>query len=329
MPGRASTSPPPTTTSDTPPYTRSTPSRAPRSNPPNRRVKEAEQLDASSSTFGPSSCKAVAPPRRSSARSSKSRPPSSAKVMTPSPRTSSCAIRRAAPAPGPRCANSPGTDRLGRRRSAGTTGHWTYTVEAWSDPVSTWRHHAGIKIPAGIDTELVLEEGAPAVRARCRRSAEQGRDVVLAAATTRWDTGHSSAARLAAPVPLKWTGSSLVIRCVSWSAARSRCPCCGARAGAVRLLVRVLSAFEESGHLDPPVHGTSRSAAERLPAIARMDSMSCICRRFIPSGPLIARGPTTLSLRGRTTSVCRGRSAPGGHDAVHPDLGTIDDSTPS
>ncbi len=33
-------------------------------------------------------------------------------------------------------------------------------MEAWGDPVTTWRHHAQIKIPAGMDTEVVLEEGA-------------------------------------------------------------------------------------------------------------------------------------------------------------------------
>ncbi|MCC5480463.1 maltotransferase domain-containing protein, partial [Streptomyces barringtoniae] len=55
---------------------------------------------------------------------------------------------------------APGTDRWGATVTAGEPGRWTYTVEAWSDPVATWQHHAGIKIPAGIDTELVLEEGA-------------------------------------------------------------------------------------------------------------------------------------------------------------------------
>ncbi|MFF0106652.1 maltotransferase domain-containing protein, partial [Streptomyces hirsutus] len=55
---------------------------------------------------------------------------------------------------------APGTDRWGATVTAGETGHWTYTVEAWGDPVTTWRRHARIKIPAGMDTELVLEEGA-------------------------------------------------------------------------------------------------------------------------------------------------------------------------
>ncbi|MFD9821054.1 maltotransferase domain-containing protein, partial [Streptomyces violascens] len=40
------------------------------------------------------------------------------------------------------------------------TGLWTYTVEAWADPVGTWRHDAQLKIPAGVDVELTLAEGA-------------------------------------------------------------------------------------------------------------------------------------------------------------------------
>ncbi|WP_158692148.1 maltotransferase domain-containing protein, partial [Streptomyces aurantiacus] len=55
---------------------------------------------------------------------------------------------------------APGTDRWGARVTPDREGDWTFAVEAWGDPVATWRHHAGIKIPAGIDTELVLEEGA-------------------------------------------------------------------------------------------------------------------------------------------------------------------------
>ena len=39
-------------------------------------------------------------------------------------------------------------------------GPWTFEIEAWSDPVATWRHNAEIKIPAGIDVELMFQEGA-------------------------------------------------------------------------------------------------------------------------------------------------------------------------
>ncbi len=39
-------------------------------------------------------------------------------------------------------------------------GAWTFEVEGWSDPIGTWRHDAEIKIPAGIDVELMFTEGA-------------------------------------------------------------------------------------------------------------------------------------------------------------------------
>ncbi|MDW4911782.1 maltotransferase domain-containing protein, partial [Streptomyces sp. ADMS] len=47
---------------------------------------------------------------------------------------------------------APGSDRWGAHVTPDAPGEWTYTVEAWGDPIGTWRHHAGIKIPAGIDT---------------------------------------------------------------------------------------------------------------------------------------------------------------------------------
>src|SRR5689334_16794430 len=39
-------------------------------------------------------------------------------------------------------------------------GAWTYEIESWGDPVATWRHNAEIKIPAGIDVDLMFTEGA-------------------------------------------------------------------------------------------------------------------------------------------------------------------------
>jgi starch synthase (maltosyl-transferring) len=40
-----------------------------------------------------------------------------------------------------------------------TEGAWTFEVHAWSDPLATWEHNAGIKIPAGVDVELMFTEG--------------------------------------------------------------------------------------------------------------------------------------------------------------------------
>ncbi|MDR3080325.1 MAG: DUF3416 domain-containing protein, partial [Streptomyces sp.] len=51
---------------------------------------------------------------------------------------------------------APGTDRWGAEVTPWSVGRWSYLVEAWSDPVTTWRRHAQIKVPSRIDTELVL-----------------------------------------------------------------------------------------------------------------------------------------------------------------------------
>ncbi|MFG2282253.1 maltotransferase domain-containing protein, partial [Streptomyces asoensis] len=94
---------------------------------------------------------------------------------------------------------APGTDRWGADVTPDAPGHWTYTVEAWSDPVGTWRHHAEIKIPAGMDTELVLEEGARLYeRAVGGVPEEAGRTVLRTAADALRDESRPAVSRLAA-----------------------------------------------------------------------------------------------------------------------------------
>ncbi|MGW2036062.1 maltotransferase domain-containing protein, partial [Streptomyces sp. NPDC001811] len=93
---------------------------------------------------------------------------------------------------------APGTDRWGATVTAGEPGHWTYTVEAWSDPLATWRHHARIKVPAGIDTELVLTEGAQLYERAAGGVPADRRQVVLDAAAALRDDDRPAAWRLAA-----------------------------------------------------------------------------------------------------------------------------------
>ncbi|MET8572200.1 maltotransferase domain-containing protein, partial [Streptomyces sp. NPDC004783] len=94
---------------------------------------------------------------------------------------------------------APGTDRWGATVTAGEPGLWSFTVEAWGDPVTTWRHRARIKVPAGIDTESVLEEGARLYeRAAADVTESQGRRDLLAAAGALRDTSRPAASRLAA-----------------------------------------------------------------------------------------------------------------------------------
>src|SRR3954470_23142429 len=38
-------------------------------------------------------------------------------------------------------------------------GGWSFEVVAWSDPLGTWQHNAAIKVPPGVDVELMFTEG--------------------------------------------------------------------------------------------------------------------------------------------------------------------------
>ncbi|MGV9567970.1 maltotransferase domain-containing protein, partial [Streptomyces sp. NPDC003480] len=93
----------------------------------------------------------------------------------------------------------PGSDRWGAEVTPTSTGTWTYAVEAWADPVTTWRRHAQIKVPSRIDVPLVLEEGADLYE-RAAAGVPEGprRETVQAAVRALRDESRPPVARLAA-----------------------------------------------------------------------------------------------------------------------------------
>src|SRR5690606_41368326 len=69
----------------------------------------------------------------------------------------------------------------------------------WGDPGRTGRRAREIKIPAGMDTELVLEEGARLYeRAAADVPESEAREVLLAAVDALRDARRPAASRLAA-----------------------------------------------------------------------------------------------------------------------------------
>lgn len=235
---------------------------------------------------------------------------------------------------------APGTDRWGADVTPTTEGHWTYTVEAWSDPVGTWRRHAGVKIPAGTDTGLVLEEGARLhERAAAGVPKSDGREAVLRAVDGLRDERRGAAERLAAALaadvvaaldrhPLRelvTASRALPLRVEreralygSWYELFPRSE------GAV---VPDASRRSPGTAARPPVSGTFRTAAERLPAVAAMGFDVVYLPPIHPIGTTCRKGPNnSLTAGPHDVGVPWAiGSAAGGHDAVHPDLGTLED----
>ena len=68
---------------------------------------------------------------------------------------------------------NPGLDHWETSVRPETTGHWSFRIEAFSSPYDTWVHTAEVKIPAGLDVELVAAEGV-AVLSRVLEEVEAG-----------------------------------------------------------------------------------------------------------------------------------------------------------
>ncbi|MCX4627465.1 MULTISPECIES: alpha-1,4-glucan--maltose-1-phosphate maltosyltransferase [unclassified Streptomyces] len=226
---------------------------------------------------------------------------------------------------------APGTDRWGARVSTEVEGRWTYTVEAWSDPVATWQAHAAIKIPAGIDPGLTLLEGAELYeRAGSRIPKKDGREHVLAAAEAMRDEDRPVSLRYSAAlaVPVQAALARRPYR--ELVTASKALPLVVERKRALfgswyEMFPRSEGAVVEPG--EQPVSGTFRSAADRLPAIAAMGFDVVYLPPIHPIGSTYRKGPNnTLSAGSWDPGVPWAiGSTEGGHDAVHPDLGTIED----
>ncbi|TDC26946.1 alpha-1,4-glucan--maltose-1-phosphate maltosyltransferase [Streptomyces sp. 8K308] len=226
---------------------------------------------------------------------------------------------------------APGTDRWGADVTPNSEGRWTYAVEAWGDPVTTWRERALIKIPAGTDTELTFAEGATLLRqaaAQIPRAA--GRDAVLVAAAALGDADRQDADRLAAACAPEVV-EALTRHPLRELLTTSRpLPLVVERERALfgswyEMFPRSEGAVPRRSA--PPVSGTLRTAAERLPAIARMGFDVVYLPPVHPIGTSFRKGPGGSLTAGPDDvgSPWAIGSPAGGHDSIHPDLGTIED----
>ncbi|MYS07548.1 alpha-1,4-glucan--maltose-1-phosphate maltosyltransferase [Streptomyces sp. adm13(2018)] len=226
---------------------------------------------------------------------------------------------------------APGTDRWGAEVTPDAEGLWTYTVEAWSDPVATWRHVAKIKIPAGIDSEVVLAEGAELHERAAKGVPKKGgaREAVLAAADALRDASRPAAARLAAAL------SPRVVESLDRHPLRellSASPALPLRVERERALYGSWYEFFPRSEgvrtvKGRTVPGTFRTAAERLPAVAAMGFDVVYLPPVHPIGETHRKGPNnSLSAAPHDVGVPWAIGSPeGGHDALHPDLGTFED----
>ena len=207
-------------------------------------------------------------------------------------------------------------------------GDWDFYIITAGDPYETWKHKAEIKLPAGIDVELELEEGARVLgRAAAQAGTTHARKVLTEAAAAMRDTAETAAQRLyAAEAPA-------VQAALSEFPLRERPHRSGpwpVRVERPRALYGAWYEFfprSEGATLNPPRSGTFRTAAKRLPAVAAMGFDVVYLPPIHPIGHTFRKGPnnTLTPGPGDPGSPWAIGSEAGGHDTVHPDLGTMAD----
>ncbi|MEP6666656.1 MAG: alpha-1,4-glucan--maltose-1-phosphate maltosyltransferase [Nocardioidaceae bacterium] len=213
-------------------------------------------------------------------------------------------------------------------------GKWTFRVESWSDPYATWRHAAEIKIPAEIDVELMFAEGALVLERAAKgvpAKTEAAQTMVTAAAKAGRDASRPVAVRLAAMT------SPEVVDVLHQHPLRDLVSSEGPfplYVDRVRALYGSWYEFfprSEGAYLDPltgrVVSGTFATAAKRLDAVAEMGFDIIYLPPIHPIGEVNRKGPnnTLTPLPTDPGSTWAIGSKDGGHDAIHRDLGTIED----
>ena len=236
---------------------------------------------------------------------------------------------------------APGTDRWHATvrvpDDPSSEGTWTFRVEAWSDPLGTWWHDAPIKVEAGIDVDVMLEEGARLYERAATGVPEADRAVVSELVAVLRDGDRDPLDRMAAAT------APDVVALLEQHPVRELVTKDDDHAVWVDRKRALYGAwyefFPRSEGAAPDEQGvlrggTFRTATERLPAVAEMGFDVVYLPPIHPIGRVNRKGPNTPEFPGGKPhdispddvgSPWAIGSDEGGHDAVHPDLGTIED----
>ncbi len=228
-----------------------------------------------------------------------------------------------------------GTDRWVGMIRPDSTGDWEFAVRAFSDPYLTWRHAVTAKVEAGQGAEDLANDLARGVAvleaAAAGVPAEHAADV-KAAAVALGDQDAVLADRIEPAfelAPLLWTHPVReMVTTTQWY------PIWVDRTKALfsawyemfpRSEGATVPAPRAAGRAAQPKHGTFATAARRLPAIAEMGFDVLYLPPIHPIGQVNRKGRNNAlrATPGDVGSPWAIGSAEGGHDAIHPDLGTL------
>jgi starch synthase (maltosyl-transferring) len=235
---------------------------------------------------------------------------------------------------------APGTDRWHATMVADRPGAWSFTIEAWGDPWATWHHSITTKVEAGQGAEDLANDLAIGAHLydRLARSLPRADRVHAAAAAQALRDGSLDLAHRIAPALepyLLELVASFPLRDQVTSSPRY--PLWVDRARALfgswyEFFPRSIGAELAGDPLAParPArHGTLKDATEHLDYVASLGFDVVYLPPVHPIGEVNRKGPNNslLAAPWDVGSPWAIGSRDGGHDAIHPELGTMADFT--
>lgn len=215
-----------------------------------------------------------------------------------------------------------GNDRWRGQVALDRVGTYEYTIEAWVDEFRSWRHDFARRLSAAQDVSVDLVIGATLVEQAASRAVGAAADRLTAWAAAL----HASDAQPTAALDEEL--AELALRHPDRQLATRHAP--ALRVTVDRERARFSSWYEvfprscaaESGR-----HGTLRDCAAWLPYIAGMGFDVLYLPPIHPIGHTFRKGRNNAleSAPGDVGSPWAIGAADGGHTAVHPSLGTLDD----
>ncbi|MBF6258197.1 alpha-1,4-glucan--maltose-1-phosphate maltosyltransferase [Nocardia farcinica] len=209
-----------------------------------------------------------------------------------------------------------------------TPGTWTFRIEGWSDPIATWRHAVEAKLAVGqsaADLANDLELGARLLE-RAAQALPKAKFEKLRAAAAALRSDEQLPARVA---PAFGAEVAEILRTTPLRDLVTRGPQHCVAVERPRALFGSWYEFfpRSTGGRDAegrPVHGTFATAAKELPRIAGMGFDVVYLPPIHPIGEVNRKGRNNslVAEPGDVGSPWAIGSKDGGHDAVHPALGT-------
>ncbi|KQY59316.1 alpha-1,4-glucan--maltose-1-phosphate maltosyltransferase [Aeromicrobium sp. Root495] len=223
-----------------------------------------------------------------------------------------------------------GLDRFAATIVPDTVGEWTFRVDAWSDPWSTWTHAVMVKMAAGQDSAQLandLEIGARILDQKVTQGRSKNilKDAAAALRASTLELSERVALALGGEVQQRMHEDP--VRELLTEGVPHRLWVDRARAAFgswYELFPRSTGGVDKKGL---PKHGTLKTTAKALDRVARMGFDVVYFPPIHPVGRVNRKGKDNTLTPGPDDvgSPWAIGSSDGGHDAIHPELGTFKD----